>query len=181
MNRQQEIADAMQRAADVLTRRPDMGVHDDAFARATWHAGTRVSTHHANGFSTETDMPRELGGSGDRVSPGWLFRAGIAACANTCIAMVAASEGIVLDHLDVVVSSQSDTRGFLGMREADGSGITAGALGMQLQVHIAAPGVSAARLQQLVNDALARSPMQVTMARPPTLAVSVTTDDARAA
>ena len=176
MNKQQAVAEAMQRAVSVLTRRPDMGVHDDAFARSTWHGGTRVSAHHANGFSTETDMPRELGGTGDLVSPGWLFRAGIAACANTCIVMVAASEGIALDHLDVVVSSQSDTRGLLGMHEADGTRIHAGALDMQMQVHIGAAGVPAARLQQLVDDALARSPMQMTMTQPPTLAVSVTTD-----
>ena len=73
-----------------------MGMHDDAPATARWRGGTRVVTSHANGIEIPTDMPGELGGSGDRVTPGWLFRAGLASCAATRIAMGAAAEGIEL-------------------------------------------------------------------------------------
>jgi uncharacterized OsmC-like protein len=60
-------------------------------------------------------MPSEVGGSGDQVTPGWLFRAGLASCAATRIAMAAAAEGIELATLEVRASSRSDTRGLLGM------------------------------------------------------------------
>jgi hypothetical protein len=78
-----DIAAALQRARSVLERRPDMGLHDDAPASASWQGGTRVVTRHANGTELPSDMPTELGGSGDRITPGWLFRAGMASCPCT--------------------------------------------------------------------------------------------------
>jgi len=79
----QEIAAAMQRVESVLTRRPEVGLRGDAPATARWESGTRVASSHANGTQLLTDMPTELGGSGDQISPGWLFRAGLASCLAT--------------------------------------------------------------------------------------------------
>ncbi len=92
----QRIAAALQRVESVLQRRPDTGLHDDAPATATWQGATRVSVAHANGTRLATDMPIECGGTGDLVTPGWLFRAGLAACATTSIALLAAARGITL-------------------------------------------------------------------------------------
>jgi uncharacterized OsmC-like protein len=143
----------------VLRRRPEAGLHDDAPATARWSGGTRVVTEHANGTQVETDMPKEMGGSGDRVSPGWLLRAGMASCTATRIAMAAAAEGIELQALEVLASSRSDTRGLLGMADADGEAISAGPRDMQLLVRIAAHGVPAQRLQALVEESYRCSPM----------------------
>ena len=66
-------------------------------------------------------MPGELGGTGDRVTPGWLFRAGLASCATTSIVLTAAAEGIELATLEVWVGSRSDARGLLGMTDDAGS------------------------------------------------------------
>lgn len=173
MNSSRQIAEAMDRAVTVLARRPDLGLHDDAAARACWRGGTRITSHHANGTTVDTDMPAELGGSGDQVSPGWLFRAGIAACAATVIAMIAASEGIALTQLEVTVGSRSDTRGCLGMRGADGLDIPAGPAAMTLQVRLQATGVDTARLRQLVDDGLRRSPMMDAMRRQPPMAIEI--------
>jgi len=71
------VRTALQRVETLLRRRPDIGLHDDAPATVRWSAGTRVVARHANGTEISTDMPAELGGSGDRVTPGWLFRAGL--------------------------------------------------------------------------------------------------------
>lgn len=180
MNNPGAIAQAMERAVTVLTRRPDKGVHDDASARACWRGGTRITSHHASGTRMDTDMPTELGGSGDCVSPGWLFRSGIAACAATVIAMVAASEGIALDALEVVVGSESDTRGVLGMREVDGTPIPAGPLGLRVEVRIQADGVDDARLRQLVDDGMKRSPMMDALLRHPPVTVEVRVDEGQA-
>ena len=103
---EQDVATALQRVQAVLRRQPEIGLHDDAPAAARWEGGTRVVTTHANGTEISSDMPGELGGSGDRITPGWLMRAGFASCTATCIAMSAAAQGIELESLEVQASSR---------------------------------------------------------------------------
>lgn len=153
------VADAMQRVEVVLRRRPDMGIHDDTPAVARWRGSTRIVTSHANGIEIPTDMPGELGGTGDQVSPGWLMRAGLAACTATRIAMGAAAAGIELTMLELRASSRSDTRGLLGMTEPDGTPISAGPHDLQLHVTIAAHDVPAERLRALVEESHRCSPV----------------------
>jgi uncharacterized OsmC-like protein len=155
----QYVADAMHRAEVVLRRRPDMGMHDDAPATARWSGNTRVVTSHANGIEIQTDMPGELGGTGDQVTAGWLMRAALAACTATRIAMSAAAEGIELTALELRATSRSDTRGLLGMSEADGTPVGAGPHDVKLYVTIAARGVSAERLRALVEESHRCSPV----------------------
>ncbi|MBD9435971.1 OsmC family protein [Pseudoxanthomonas sp. PXM03] len=181
MSTPRDIAHAMQRAVGVFTRRPDMGLHDDAAARASWQHGTRIVAAHACGTRIESDMPVELGGTGDRPSPGWFFRAGIAACTATAITMVAAEQGIALDHLEVEVGSRSDTRGLLGMRDADGVSVGACPASMRVDVVLHAQDVEAERLHAVVQEALRRSPMQGALLGQPPLTVDVATTPARAA
>ncbi len=157
----QQVAAAMQRVQAVLRRTPAIGLHDDAPATARWEDGTRVIASHANGVRLPTDMAGEIGGSGDQVTPGWLFRAGLAACLATRIAMSAAAEGIELTALEVNSASRSDTRGLLGMTGADGAQVCAGPSDVQLRVRIAARGVAAQRLRTLVESSRRCSPIVV--------------------
>lgn len=161
----QDVATALERVAAVLRRRPETGRHDDAPAAARWMGGTRVATSHANGTEVITDMARELGGSGDRVTPGWLFRAGFSSCAATSIAFAAAAEGILLTALEVSAHSRSDTRGILGLAGTDGLPVYAGPGDVTLVVRIAATGVDAPRLRALVEAGLARSPVPNAVSR----------------
>lgn len=155
----QYVADAMQRVEVVLRRRPDMGLHDDSPAIARWRDSTRIVTSNANGIEIATDMPGELGGTGDQVTPGWLLRAGLAACTATRIAMSAAAAGIELTSLELRATSRSDTRGILGMTEADGAPIGAGPQDLRLHVTIAARGVPAGKLRELVEESHRCSPV----------------------
>jgi uncharacterized OsmC-like protein len=156
---QQHLAQALQRVQAVLERRPETGLHEDGPATARWTGGTRVVASHANGAQVPTDMPTELGGTGDQVTPGWLFRAGLAACASTSIVMSATADGIALTALEVKATSRSDTRGLLGMAGADGQPVHAGPGDVQLAVRIAADGVPPERLRALVQAAVGRSPI----------------------
>jgi len=155
----QYVADAMQRAEAVLRRRPDMGMHDDSPAVASWRGSTRIITGNGSGIEIQTDMPTELGGTGDQVTPGWLMRAGLAACTATRIAMGAAAAGIELTKLELRASSRSDTRGLLGMTESDGSQVGAGPHDLQLHVTIAARGVPVEQLRALVEESHRCSPV----------------------
>jgi uncharacterized OsmC-like protein len=155
----QAIAAALQRFEAVLRRRPDMGLQPDSPATARWQGGTRVVASHANGTSVATDLPDELGGSGGLISPGWLFRAGLASCAASSIALLAAAEGIEMSTLEVVAESRSDTRGLLGMTDAHGAPVSPAPQALRLRVRIAAEGVAGERLRSLVERACARSPI----------------------
>jgi uncharacterized OsmC-like protein len=158
-----DIAAALQRVESVLRRRPATGIHDDAPATARWQTGLRVVTSHANGTQMLTDLPAELGGGGDQVTPGWLFRAGLASCCATRIAMGAAAAGIELSLLEVSASSRSDIRGLFGMADGSSQPVGAAPCDVQLLVKIAAPGVSAQRLQSLVEDGNRCSPVSATV------------------
>lgn len=155
----QGIAAALQRVETALRRRPGVGLHDDAAASACWQGGARVVTTHPNGRQLLTDMPKELGCSGEQVTPGWLFRAGFAACAATSIAFKAATQGVDLTTLEVRAASRSDVRGILGMVDAEGVPVTAGPLDIQLTVRIGANSVAAEKLRSLVEDAVRCSPV----------------------
>jgi uncharacterized OsmC-like protein len=155
----EDIAQALQRVESVLRRRPEAGLHDDAPATARWDGGTRMVASHPSGQQVLTDMPGEMGGSGDQVTPGWLFRAGLASCTATRIAMAAAAQGIELQTLELRASSRSDTRGLFGMADADGQAVSAAPQDVQLHVRIAAPGVSSQRLRSLVEDSYRCSPV----------------------
>ena len=172
------IAEALQRVTSVLSRRPETGLHDDAAATAHWQSGTRVIARHANGREMPTDMPGEFGGTGDQVSPGWLFRAGVASCAVTSIAMLAASEGIALDLLEARVDSKTDSRGMLGMTDADGTRVSAAPSNLQLQIRIGAQGVAPERLRALVESGCGRSPIPCAVEAALPLALHLTVADA---
>jgi len=158
-----DIAAAVQRVESVLKRRPAAGIHDDAPATARWQTGLRVVASHAAGIQMLTDMPTELGGSGDQVTPGWLFRAGLASCCATRVAMGAAAAGIELAMLEVSASSRSDTRGLLGMADTSGEPVGAGPRDVRLLVRISAPGVSQERLRSLVEDCNSHSPISTAL------------------
>ncbi len=155
----EDIAAAVQRVQSVLARRPATGIHDDAPATALLQNGLRVVACHANGTQMPTDMPTELGGSGNEVTPGWLFRAGLASCLATRIAMGAAAEGIAVTALEVLATSRSDLRGLFGMADSTGAPVGAGPNEIQLRVRISAAGVSAERLRLLVEDCNRCSPV----------------------
>jgi uncharacterized OsmC-like protein len=172
----EDIAAAMHRVQTVLRRRPEMGLHDDAPATARWQSGTRIASSHANGTQVLTDMPTELGGSGDQVSPGWLFRAGIASCLATCIAMRAAQAGIALSALDVRASSRSDLRGLLGMTDATGAVVCAGPCNVELVVRIEAHGIAHERLRDLVEESQRFSPMPTALRNAVPVSLRIETD-----
>lgn len=155
----EEIAAAWRRSESLLQRRPDAGLHEDSTATARWDGGLRIAAGHANGTQVLTDMPAELGGSGDRVTPGWLLRAGFASCTATRIAMAAAAQQIELQALEVSASSRSDLRGLLGMADADGTRVDAGPRDVEMRVRIAARGVPEQRLRVLVEESYRCSPM----------------------
>jgi uncharacterized OsmC-like protein len=169
----ERIAAAVHRIESILKRRPEAGLHADAPAVARWQGGARVISSHPNGASVATDLPSELGGTGDEVTPGWLWRAALSSCLATRIVMAAAVEGIDLTSVEVLATSRSDLRGVLGIKAGSGAAPSAGPSDMQLHVRICAPAVSHERLQALVAHSQACSPVQVVASQALPIAVRV--------
>jgi len=177
-----DVGAALGRLTDALTRRPEAGVHDDSVASAQWDGALTITTRHANGTQFTTDMPPECGGGGTRVTPGWLFRAGIASCASTVIATHAAARGIALHTLEIACSSRSDTCGLLDLPGADGRPVAAAAFDMRLQVRIGAAGASQDELRALVETGVRCSPAPSALsASPPLVTIEFVEAGARAA
>ena len=174
----QHIGAAVNRVKAAFQRRPELGIHVDPPAVARWESGTRVLVRSAEGKAFETDMPVELGGTGDQVTPGWLFRAGIASCAATSITLAAASQGIELTALEVQVASVSDVRGLLGMAESNGDPVAAGPFDVELRVSIAANGTSALVLETLVAKCLGHSPVPSALVKATPFGLHVTVTSA---
>lgn len=152
-----EIGAAIERAREAFRRRPEAAMHEDAPALARWVGGVQVAIAHPNGQQVQTDMPKQLGGSGEHVTAGWLLRSALAGCLTTTLVMAAAARGIALDRVEVRASSRSDARGILGVATADGMRVDPGPHDLQLEVHIAAAGVPAEQLRALVQEADALS------------------------
>jgi uncharacterized OsmC-like protein len=165
------IGEAIGRAREYRRRRPDEAVSADSAATATVEAGLRCRVTGPQGQVLVSDMTTAVGGGGSAPSPGWLMRAAHAACDATLIAMRAAEENIVLSRLEVAVDSDSDDRGLLGMDDTT----PAGPLRTRVRVTIAAPGVSEAKLRELVEWAREHSPVDDAMQRAVPVTVEIET------
>ena len=111
----EHIRTSIESAIGYLTEHPDEAKYTDSVASATLVEGLRVRIDGPDDTLVETDMPSSVGGAGAAASAGWLFRAALASCVATLIAMRAAQEGVALTSLKVDVDSVSDDRGILGM------------------------------------------------------------------
>jgi uncharacterized OsmC-like protein len=162
----ENISNAMQRVRAVLARRPEAGIHADEPAIARWDGGMRVATRHENGTQVTTDMPVQLGGTGDQVTPGWLFRAGLASCLATRIAMEAAVAAITLTRLEVLARSTSNARGLLGMTDNGDKKVTPAPYEVQLEVRIGAHNVARERLRAMIEHSFQCSPVSAAVETP---------------
>jgi uncharacterized OsmC-like protein len=149
-----EIADAIEQTKRGLESSENTGPSPDRPARAVMEEGLRCRAEGPDGWKIVTDMPPPVGGKGSAPTAGWMLRAAWAACDATAIAMRAAELGIALTRLEVVVESESDFRGVLGVGD-----VTAGPASARIKVRIAAEGVEPNRLRELVEWADDHSPV----------------------
>lgn len=163
------IGEAIRRARERLPGRPDMWRSHGAPASAIVEAGLRCRVTGPSGFAVVTDMPAGLGGGASSPTPGWLLRAAHAACGATVIAMRTAEEAVELSRLEVIVESESDDRGLLGIDDS----APAGPLRTLARISVAAKGVDEDRLRALVAWALEHSPVDDALRRAVPVGVEV--------
>jgi len=151
-----KIRDALAQATAYLTAHPDEARYTDSPATAVLESGLAVTVEGPNGASVATDMPKSVGGTDQSPSPGWLLRAAQASCLATLIAMRAAQQGLEAGRIEVVVDSESDDRGILGIDDS----VPAGPMSSRARVRIGGNGASPEQLAALVRWADAHCPVQ---------------------
>lgn len=156
------IRAAIEKAVGYLSEHPDEARYTDSVARASLGDSLRVEVEGPDGERIVADMPRGVGGLAEHPTPGWLFRAAVASCVASTVAMETAREGIELTALDVEVDSESDDRGILGM-DPD---VSAGPSSMRIQITAAATGVDPERLREVIAVGAARCPVCDATKRP---------------
>jgi uncharacterized OsmC-like protein len=157
------IAEAFKGAAAYLAEHPDQAVYRDAHARARLVSGLKVTVDGPGGEHVETDMPKGIGGTATLPSPGWYLRAATAACVASLIGVRAAALGVPLvpGSVEVMVDSESDDRGILGIDD----GVAAGALSMKIVVGLRSLTADRATVEALVAWAVEHCPVTDTVRR----------------
>lgn len=155
MSTTEQIKEAIARATGFLSDHPDQARYTDSAAVATLDGGLRVMVRDPAGRVIHTDMPKSIGGDDNSPSPGWLFRAAVAACDVTVIAMRAAMLGIEISEIEVTIDGESDDRGIFGLDES----VPPGPLTLRTRVRVAAPGADGETLRTLAEWGVAHCPV----------------------
>lgn len=153
------IATALENVSAAIKANPEKARARYAPATATLTDGLKCSVTGPSGETIATDMTKAMGGEASAPNPGWYFRASIAACCSTAIAMNAARRGINLTALEVTVEADGDNRGILGMDET----VSAGHAALRTNVRIASDNATREQLDELVRFSEAHSPVGCTV------------------
>jgi uncharacterized OsmC-like protein len=165
------IQKAIRAATEYLAQHPEEARSTDSAASATLVDGLVVRVSGPSGASITTDMVPSVGGTATAPSPGWLLRAAEASCVATLIAMRAAMLGITLATLEVIVDSESDDRGLLGIDDD----VPAGPLSGRVSVRLTAAGVDPATLEEMARWGVKHCPVCDALERPVPVTIQVAT------
>lgn len=163
------VREALEKLGTLITEQPEKARAKNVPATARLLEGLRCEVKGPNGETVHTDMPPAVGGAASAPAPGWLFRASVASCTATAIAMRAAKLGIDLTTLEVAVESCSDNRGMLGLDDS----ISAGLFTITARVKIGARDTSADQLRELAQWGDRHSPISCTTRRSPGYSLEV--------
>jgi uncharacterized OsmC-like protein len=166
------IGVAIASAIEYLTGHPEEARYTDSAAVASLEGGLRVKVRDPSGRSVETDMPKGVGGDETAPSAGWLFRAALAACDTTLIAMRAAMLGVELTDVQVTVDSESNDFGILGIDES----IPPGPLTVRTRVRVSARDADEQMLRDVVEWGIAHCPVCDAAKRAVPMTVDVTVE-----
>jgi uncharacterized OsmC-like protein len=164
------IRNAIETASGYLREHPDAATGTDAAATAVREDGLRFRVEGPTGQVT-SDMSESVGGGATAPTPGWLLRAALASCDATLVAMEAARDNIELSDLKVIVESESDFRGVLGI---DAS-VNPGPVAVRVRIELTAPDATEDQLREIVQRAEAHSPVRDALEREVSMTTEVVT------
>lgn len=149
------IRDSIETAVAYLTDSPGDAHYTDSRASAELEDELRVVVTGPGGERITTDMPSAVGGLAEQPSPGWLYRAALAACVASTTGMEAARRGIHLSSLHVEVDGESDDRGILGIDES----VPAGPLVVRVKITAVADDTPSEEVRSALETGAGRCPV----------------------
>ena len=159
------IKESVENVVNHYTENPDDARGPGAPVTAVMEEGLRCRVQRQDGTEiVTTDMSTGIGGGGSAPSPGLIFRAALASCDATFVALRAAQVGIKLTTLEVIVEGDPDDIGTLGFLGIDDS-IPAGELSLRLVFRIGAENANPERLRELVKWIEDHSPVGDSVSR----------------
>jgi uncharacterized OsmC-like protein len=158
-----QISAALENLSQTFAGYPEKARAKQTPAIATLESGLKCRVVGPDGEEINTDMPRAMGGNASDPNQGWFFRASLASCCATVIAMRAARLGINFSKLEVAVESEGDNRGILGLDDR----ISAGMSALRTTVQIAADNAGPEQLEELVRWSDKHSPVGCTVREAP--------------
>lgn len=149
------IRESIETAVAYLTDNPGEAHYTDSRATAELEDELRVVVTGPAGERLTTDMPSAVGGLAELPSPGWIYRASLAACVASTVGMEAARSGIALESLQVEVDGESDDRGILGIDHS----VPAGPLVVRVRITATASETSSDELRPVLEKGAANCPV----------------------
>ncbi|MEM7776270.1 MAG: OsmC family protein [Pseudomonadota bacterium] len=146
------IKNALDRATKTVTLRPERGqrVYRNV---ATLTSGTQCAIEEA-GQNLTLDVGQSLGGDNAGPTPSMVLRSAMSGCVAIGIKQWAARRGVPIDQLEVVLETDVDARGQLGVR----SDIAPGFEGVRLSITVSSPA-SPELIDDVVRTSLQYSPL----------------------
>lgn len=152
------IKESVEKVIDHYTNNAIQARDAGVSVTATMEDGLRCRVEGADGTSIVTDMPKGIGGVGLRPSPGRLYRASLASCDATLLALRAAQIGLNLTTLEVTVEGDPDDTSMLGFLGID-ENIPPGEHGLVTHFRLGSDSTSAEKLRELAEWVVAHSPV----------------------
>ena len=152
MSTTQRLKQAMERAIRTVTLRPERGQRSYRNV-ATLKDGTLCRVEEG-GHSLIIDVGKGLGGEDAGPSPSAVLRAAMSSCVAIGVRQWAALSGVDVESVQVIIDTEIDARGQLGVSENEPAGFKS----VKLSIHIASAAPPEV-LEDIVSRSLAHSPL----------------------
>lgn len=159
MSDMSSIKAALDRAVRTVTLRPERGQRVYR-TTATVGEGTRCQVEES-GRTLTLDVGKALGGNDAGPSPSMILRSAMSGCVAIGIKQWAAWRGVPVDHVEVVLETDVDARGQLGVCDDTAPGFQ----GIRLLITVTSPA-SLEAIEDLATESLKHSPLMDVFVRP---------------
>ena len=167
MSGMQSIKQALDRAARTVTLRPERGrrVYRNVAAISK---GTLCQVEEA-GQALTLDVGKAVGGSDAGPTPSMVLRSAMSSCVAIGVKQWAARQDVPIDHVEVVLETDVDARGQLGLCGKAAPGFE----GIRLTIAVTSPAPLEA-IEEVVAMSLKYSPLMDVFANPQTVEHRIT-------
>jgi len=161
-----ETRRALERADRLVTLAPDRG-------RRTYSNTARINSGtlcevEDKGHRFLIDAGKGLGGGDEDPTPSALLRSALSSCIAIGIKLWAARRDVMIDHVEVMLETDTDARGILGLSDKVAPGFTA----VRMRIEVRSPAPSE-QVEEIIAASLRFSPLIDALTNPQRIETSI--------